>query len=151
MYRKIVVPLDKSQVAEAVLPQLQALETLPEAELILLHVIRPVRAGVTVGDRVVSPLELEESERGNAQAYLKTVADRLRGGRFRVRTLVKVQADVAEAIVGCAKEEQVDLIAMYTHDRSGLSRLLSRSVAEKVRRTASTEVRVFAARELVAA
>ncbi len=46
-----------------------------------------------------------------------------------------------------AAREGVDLIAMYTHDRKGLVRLIKGSIAAQVERASSTEVRVFRLRE----
>jgi CRP-like cAMP-binding protein len=50
---------------------------------------------------------------------------------------------VAKAITEFATNEDVDLIAMYTHDRKGLARLIRGSIAEKVQRRAPIEVQVF--------
>ena len=55
---------------------------------------------------------------------------------------------MAEGITSLAAQEGVDLIAMYTHDRKGLARLIKGSIAAKVERGAPAEVRVFRPRAL---
>ncbi len=55
---------------------------------------------------------------------------------------------MANCIVDFASREDVDLIAMYAHDRNALVRPIIKSVAREVQRKASTEVRVFGTREL---
>ena len=50
-----------------------------------------------------------------------------------------------------ARREGVDLIAMYTHDRKGLARLIKGSIANEVKQSAPIEVRVFTPGELVTA
>ena len=49
-----------------------------------------------------------------------------------------------------ARGEEVNLIAMYTHDRKGLAKLMKGSIAEKVQKKAATEVQIFMPSELVA-
>ena len=48
---------------------------------------------------------------------------------------VEVSKSVAECIVNYASKEGVDLIAMYTHGRTGLAKLLKGSVTENVKKT----------------
>jgi nucleotide-binding universal stress UspA family protein len=61
-----------------------------------------------------------------------------------------VSRSVAEGITNYAIQEGVDLIAMYTHDRKGLARLIRGSIAAQVQRNSPIEVRVFRPRELAA-
>ena len=72
------------------------------------------------------------------------------GGSEAWRCEAFVFDSVAQGITEFAHREGVDLIAMYTHDRKGLGRLMKGSVAREVHRIASTEVRVFTPLELAA-
>jgi nucleotide-binding universal stress UspA family protein len=67
----------------------------------------------------------------------------------RWRCAVVVADSVAQGIADFAAREEVDLIAMYTHDRKGLAKLIRGNITEKVQRRALMEVQVFKAEELV--
>lgn len=64
------------------------------------------------------------------------------------RREVAVAESVSEGIVEFARKEEVDLIAMYTHDRKGIARLIKGSIASDVSKRALIEVKVFKPREL---
>lgn len=128
--KRILVPLDGSLLAEAILPVAEEWAREEEAEVILLWATRAYR-GVGGDDTGPQMWSVEEGE-----AYLKAVADRLeRRGLREVRRLVWYQEPVT-AITQAAVAKTVDLIAMATHGRSGLSRLLLGSVALGVARSA---------------
>jgi nucleotide-binding universal stress UspA family protein len=126
---RILVPLDGSDLAEAVLPVVQRLATDHEAEVVLLEVLegQPTREGEREAERQVG-------------GYLERTVDRLRGrGVGRVRASVWY-GDADQAIVNAATREEADLVAMSTHGRSGLDRLRFGSVAEGVVRRAPVPV-----------
>ena len=144
---RILVPLDGSiKSAEGVLGVVQDLLD-PEGEAILLHVIPP-SGTKRAGSGFMSGNQLE-LERSSAMGYLKYFADRQSKGPGRWRCEVAVSSSVPEGIADTAVREEVDLIAMYTHDRKGLARLFKGSVTDKVKERAPTEVRVVRPRELV--
>jgi nucleotide-binding universal stress UspA family protein len=137
---RILVPLDGSQLAESVLSVVEMWAQLDDTEVVLPRAIPPERPVRRAAD--VPGAELEE------KAYLMTVADRLeRQGLARVRQVVWYDVPSA-AIIDAAATHEVDLIAMATHGRSGLSRLLLGSVAEAV--VASAQVPVLLMRGLSA-
>jgi len=146
MYKKILVPLDGSAEAEGVLPLIKD-EVAPEGEGILLHILPPFKSQ-NVGDQVVLGTQLEESERAKSLGYLKRIASQLGDGSERWHCEVVVANSVAEGIIDFATREEVDHIAMYTHDRKGLAKLIKGSIAEKVQKKAPIEVQVFKPREL---
>ena len=148
-YQKILVPLDGSvKSAEGVLGVVQGLLD-PEGVAVLLHVIPPSGTKM-VGSRFKSGSQVEKHERSKAMGYLKYFADRQSEGPGRWRCEVTVSASVANGIADFARREEVDLIAMYTHGRTGLAKLIKGSIAEKVQGCAVTEVRVVTPREVVA-
>jgi len=120
MYRKILVPLDKSiKEAEGVLTIAQDLLS-PDGEGILLHVIQP-GVSKTVGLQYISGIQSEEEDRRRTMGYLNYFAKRLNEVSGSWRSEVVVSSSVTDAIVDFAVENQVDRIVMYTHDRKGLN------------------------------
>ncbi|MBI4538500.1 MAG: universal stress protein [Gemmatimonadetes bacterium] len=73
-----------------------------------------------------------ENARREATAYLEGLAERLRREGFSVRTHIFLGAHPALGILEYAEKNPTDIIAMATHGRSGVARLLVGSVADKV-------------------
>jgi nucleotide-binding universal stress UspA family protein len=81
----------------------------------------------------------------------RRIANETADDASRWRCEVVVSSSVPDGIASIARRENADLIVMYTREWNGLSTLIKGSIAEKVRRTAATEVRIFRSRELIAA
>lgn len=153
-YQRIIVPLDGSALAEEVLPHVETVSSLAQGEVVLVQVVplvsQVLNLGLAGGPDVgpFPPTQLEaltkamEAEVERAKVYLERVAQRLREKGLRVSTEVR-RGDPGEEIVALAKERQADLIAISTHGRSGLSRLVFGSVAETVIREAGVPVLVI--------
>jgi nucleotide-binding universal stress UspA family protein len=140
MYKRVLLPLDGSMTAEAIVPFLLEIAGPLDMEVTLLRVVVPTpQAGIEAG--VVDDIAAFESE---AEQYLSAIAAELRAKGVRVKALVRVGQAVSE-IIAAANEAQADLIAMSTHGRGGLGRLLFGSVAEAVLRRA--EIPVFLMRQ----
>ncbi|MFQ5886885.1 MAG: universal stress protein [Anaerolineae bacterium] len=122
MYKKILVPLDGSELAETVLSHVEALT--PEAEMILLRVLPAT--GVLPATA--------EAERSAAQESLERAKERLQEKGIKAHTTIRHGEDAAGEITDYAEVNDVDLIAMSTHGRSGVGRWIFGSVAEKVLR-----------------
>jgi nucleotide-binding universal stress UspA family protein len=129
----ILVPLDGSTLAEQVLAPVLDLARLMEARCTLLRVIESRSSSDNVG----------LSERAPAEAYLERVARRLREQGLEVRTLIVVARHAAQAILQEALRQGNNLIALATHGRGGLKRLLMGSVADKLLREATTPILVY--------
>jgi nucleotide-binding universal stress UspA family protein len=147
MYQKVLIPLDGSREAEMVIPKIQP-ELSEESEVILLKIIPPLK-GETLGQITVTSAEREEAERVKAIGYLREVIQRLGGSLGQWHCEAIVSKSVPESIAGFADREGMEVIAMYTHDRKGLAKLIRGSVAEKVKQKATIEVEVFPPEELV--
>ena len=143
MYKRVVVPLDGSPLAEGMLRFIVDIAGPLDLEVILLRVIRPEPPQVMETSRVVV-LEDIESRMAEAREYLVPLARELTTKGIRVRTEVR-RGDPVEEIVDGAHKAGADLIAMTTHGRSGLGRLLFGSVVEAVLRQA--EIPVFLMRQ----
>jgi nucleotide-binding universal stress UspA family protein len=148
MHRKVLIPLDGSREAEMVIPKIQP-ELTEDTEVILLKIIPPLK-GETLGQITVTSSEREEAECVKAIDYLRGVIQRLGRSPGQWRCEAIVWKSVAEGIASFADREGVEVIAMYTHDRKGLAKLIRGSVAEKVKQKATIEVKVFPPEELVA-
>ena len=149
MYRKILIPLDRSvREADDVLALAKDLLA-PKGEGILLHIIPP-GVPITVGLYVVPARQVEDDECARALRYLGYLAEQLNQVSGRWRCEVAVSGSVAREIVAFAVREKVDLIAMYTHDRKGLAKLIQGNVAQKVQQKSPIEVRVAKPLDLVA-
>jgi nucleotide-binding universal stress UspA family protein len=126
--RRVLIALDGSdfseQVLDAAIPLVQALG----AEPTLLHVVTPTpltMSGTSDVQRVIP-------NRAEALSYLTTIVDR-HGARMGTPALIALEEpDPAVAIAQVLAHGDYDMVAMATHGRSGLSRLLVGSVAEKV-------------------
>jgi nucleotide-binding universal stress UspA family protein len=106
-------------------------------EILLLRVMMRVPPQTIEGSRQV----IDHTDRlcQELEQYLLERADVLCAAGMRVQTAVRV-GDPATEIVEAARETGADLIAMTTHGRSGLGRLLFGSVAEAVLRRAHVPV-----------
>lgn len=138
MYRRALVPLDGSTVAEAIIPFLLEIAGPLDMDVVLLRVLQPIPPTVLEGVRHVE-VEDVERRRADAEAYMAPIAADLRGRGVRVETAVR-RGEPAREIVAGAREVGADLIAMTTHGRSGLGRLVFGSVAEAVLRHADVPV-----------
>lgn len=126
MFRKVLVPLDGSELSESALVPLHRLLAQAEgARATLLHVLP-------------EGLEGEERRRAReaASAALAEVRERVAGWPLQCDTTT-VEGDPAGAILDAVEQLHPDLVAMATHGRSGLQRLVRGSVAERVLRHAT--------------
>jgi len=124
--RSILVPLDESEISRAVLQVVKPLAARLKAEVILLHV-EPHVVDPSPQWAVKGPLTLA---RKPLSLYQK-LADGLEAEKLEAWPLA-VEGNVAEEIVSRARELDVDLVAMATHGREGLSRALLGSVTRAV-------------------
>ena len=139
MLRKIIVPLDGSKVAEAVLPFVEeivfGLKRGIKGEVTLLHVLSPtyyVVAGEAGAPVPYTDAEIEQIK-NKTMDYLDKVGEGLRSKGAIVECKVGV-GRAAEEINKVADAINADLVAMSTHGRSGLSRWAFGSVTDRVLR-----------------
>jgi nucleotide-binding universal stress UspA family protein len=129
MYSKILVPLDGSQRAEAILPHVAELARSFSAEVLLVQVIEPLPQVTTPGVPVPSlPIADIDVLTAAAETYLAGIKDQLCQQDLRVRLLVPY-GQVVDQIIAAAAQEEADLIAIASHGRGGLAQLFYGSVA----------------------
>jgi len=138
MYKKILVPLDGSELAKKVLGQAEKLAKLFDSEIILLQVVpfMPIYGA----PELVTPLIVDEKHKESAERYLTNLAEELKAKGHKVSATVKTGQQVATEIIDFAKANGVDLIVMNTHGRSGISRWFLGSVTLKVLTRAETPI-----------
>ncbi|EJN58208.1 Nucleotide-binding universal stress protein, UspA family [Halogranum rubrum] len=135
MYDNILVPTDGSDTAAKAVEHAIDLAEQYGATLHVLSVVDPTRFS-TVG---VDPSSvLSAVEKGSREAVDRVEADAEAAG-LRVETTV-VRGRPAETITTYATDNDIDLVVMGTHGRTGLDHFLLGSVTERVVRTASVPV-----------
>lgn len=139
MYDRILVPLDGSELAEGITPQVTEIAKKFDSEVILLQstvAVAEAFASATGADAARTELAAAAK---SAQDYLDTVAKRFESEGIKARTHLAT-GKAARAIADYAKEADVSLIAMSTHGRSGPDRIVFGSVAEGLVRSSPVPV-----------
>lgn len=140
-FKRIVVPLDGSALAEQILPRVATLAGMEAAELTLLYILKPHNYSQ---QQILDPLlPWWEKDIASAEAYLFPIAAKLRRQGFAVSSDIVIGENVAEKIAEFARCEKADLIAIATHGRGGLSRFIYGSVADELMQSARVSVFVF--------
>ncbi len=141
MFKKILVPLDGSKIAEAVIPFAAEIAARSRAELLFVTAVQQVG----VWDATLS-LQVLKREAEVAADYLATVERDLSDEGRKVATQV-LDGDAAEAVLAAVEEAGADLIAISTHGRSGVSRWLFGSVATHILERATVPLLVLRPKE----
>ncbi len=143
MYRKIVVPLDGSALAECVLSHVEALARgCLVKEIIFVRAVEPFLYPTYAGEVSITPDEVEQINTENkvaAENYLRQLAGRFKYENVRIGWEVLL-GRVAERIAEYATRNQADLMVIATHGRSGVSRWVWGSVADRILRSACVPV-----------
>ncbi|MGE5617739.1 MAG: universal stress protein [Sphingomonadaceae bacterium] len=134
-FQKILVPLDGSRLAEAVLPVVTVLARQFGATVSLLHVLERGAPETVHGQRHLATSR-------EAQAYLARVAEgcRREGVQVEIHVHPNEERDVVGSIVGHAGEFGADLIVVATHGWGGMRDILVGSIAQQVLRRGSMPV-----------
>ena len=130
MYKKILVPLDGSALAEAVLPHAEALAKSEGAEIVLLSVPMTPNLEFLARSPGLANKVIEETEH-ETEAYLELETAKLAKDGIKVTGIMR-EGSIPDMILQVADEVHADVIAMSTHGRSGVQRWLMGSVADRV-------------------
>jgi nucleotide-binding universal stress UspA family protein len=141
---EILVPLDGSPLAEAVLEPVAALARLWDAEVSLVQVVRPII--LTSDPPLPFPTGYSDQEtrirREVAEDYIRDIAENLRQSGVKASGIAVIGGSVAHTILDLARPEHVSIVAVATHGLGGLRRLVLGSVADKLVRGAEVPVLV---------
>ncbi len=138
--RKILVPLDGSELAERALSPALSLAQVMGSDVLLLRVApehEPIPEYILpLSDTTETLAALNERDFAEAETYLQRVTGEHEGQRLSYE-VVKTSTDAADSIISYAEAKNVGLIIISSHGRSGIGRWLHGSVAEKVLRGAN--------------
>jgi len=142
MYQKILAPLDGSKLAECVLPHVEALAGgCRVKEVVFAQVVVPFR--MPIASDYALPLEevarIDAQTMAEAERYLKQVQGKIRLNGTSMQSKV-LRGTPAEALSDYAARNGVDLMVIATHGRSGVSRWVWGSVADRILRSACVPV-----------
>lgn len=133
MYKKILVPLDGSEFSEQVLTHVRAISLGCQVpEVVLLIVVKPIDNSeiiANMGDEWVR--EITKQEQITAEGYIKKVAGELEKDGIATQSMVLV-GNPAHEILEYVTNNQIDLVIMGTHGRSGPSRWVLGSATDRV-------------------
>ena len=129
---QVLVPLDGSVFAEAVIPYATELAKLLNGTVVLVRVVpMPVVWASPLAGQPYPTLEIVNEEEAEARAYLEDLATRVRQEGVRVQTILRVDV-VSRAIVEESHLPGLAYVVMATHGRTGLKRALFGSTALEV-------------------
>jgi len=140
MYEKILVPLDGSELAELALPYAEELSGRLGSEVTLLAVTESAEVQDYHKQQIYLQRRIDVAESG-----IKRYLEKPKGEEIKVKSAILV-GHTAEEIVDYADKEDIGLIIMATHGRSGISRWALGSVADKVVRAAKQPVALIRAK-----
>jgi nucleotide-binding universal stress UspA family protein len=148
---KILIALNQSELSQKVFPSVERLFPADENELVLYFVTKPPRAagfgepdlsaGYTPqpGDEPAKPTLhpiYESQQRDSIKAHVRTellpLTSRLEQAGYEVSVKVGFSNNPVEAILRYIKESEVNLVAMTTHARVGVTRFFFRNIADLV-------------------
>jgi nucleotide-binding universal stress UspA family protein len=129
--RRALVALDDSALSVAIVEPAARLAGQSGADVVLMHVVAPVGA-VARGHTPRIARDVLRTELETAREWLAGLETGLRQQINQVRSRVVIGASTASTIAAVADEEAADLVAIATHGRGGLARLVLGSVATGV-------------------
>ncbi len=145
MYNKILVPLDGSDLAECVLPHVETIaKGCGVTSVIFVRVAEPVRIPVSAEEdgfysgKIWQQMEAESREA--AKRYMDKIGSKVSYNGAKIQTVVLTDGRAGDLIADYATKQEVDLIVIATHGRSGVSRWVWGSVADKILRSACVPV-----------
>lgn len=145
--KKIVVPLDGSDLAESVLPHVKPLAQKMGSEVVLLRVYSLLTGGYVAEAEAYTPAldRFLEELKEDATKYLEEQARRLSHGGLKNVSYVVMEGDSAGVIIDFARKTPDNLIGMCTHGRSGVGRWVLGSVTDRVVRHSGDPVLILRA------
>jgi nucleotide-binding universal stress UspA family protein len=129
MYNTILVPLDGSERAEAILPYVETLAQRCSAKVIFIQVVEPPPYE---GPHEHLPGGVLDRHIKQAESYLTGLQKKFREKGIEAQTRVEVYGPVVAGIMDAAQAEGADLIALSSHGRTGLPEVFYGSVAAGV-------------------
>ena len=146
MYKQIIVPLDGSTLAECVLPHVESIATgCGTASVTFVRVVEPLHLAMTADPDAGYTFSakdwqrMEDEQKAAATNYLSRLSAKVKYNNVKVTTEV-LYGKAADTIADYADKGTYDLILIATHGRSGVSRWVWGSVADRILRSACVPV-----------
>jgi len=146
MYKEILVPLDGSELAECVLPHVESITKGGSVEAVtFVRVAEPIHMSAIASAEgvTIKAEDLKRMEAGSiaaAKKYLNQLINRVKYEGINVKSEVLYGGRAADMIADYATKGKIDLIIIATHGRSGISRWMWGSVADRILRSACVPV-----------
>ncbi len=134
MYKRVLVPLDGSRIAEKALEHLRMIvEASSNVEKVfLVRVVKPMIVDVRDYIGAERIREMEEKLEKEARDYLEKVVSSLKDSGITAEVLVETNLDPATTILDIVNKNNVDLIIMSTHGESNMLHWIFGSVAHRI-------------------
>jgi nucleotide-binding universal stress UspA family protein len=146
MFKKILVCLDGSKLGERILPYATEEALHFKSMVVLVRVVmrpitmqEPEHPGYIPVPELTEQIEKEEKE---AKEYLESIAQKMRDKGIKVESVV-LSGTPGDVIVRYADDKKIDLIAMATHGRTGIERIVFGSAADTILRKTGLPILVI--------
>ena len=143
MYQKVMVPLDGSELAECVLPHVEAISKgCGTRNIVFLQIVEPFQPRGGTG-HIFSEGEVERinaEHKAAAEKYLAQLLSKVGYEGVNVESEIISGIPAAEGIADYATKNGADLVVIATHGRSGISRWVLGSVADRILRSSCVPV-----------
>jgi nucleotide-binding universal stress UspA family protein len=156
---KVLIPLNQSELSQEILPYVEKFIPAANNELILFFVTRPPtgagfgepdlgahytpRPGDTSVQPTLHPIyesQQQDSIIAHVEAELASVTDHLEDAGYKVSLVVGFDKDPVDAILAEIKNSKIDLVAMSTRARVGVTRFFFRNIADTLAQKAKVPV-----------
>ena len=156
---KVLIPLNQSEISQNILPHVERFIPASENDLILFFVTKPpssvgfgkpdLRAGYVQmpGDELVRPTlhpiyesQQQDSIKAHVETELLPVTNRLRDAGYKVSIVVGFDKDPVDAILSAIRKKKINLVAMSTRARVGVTRFFFRDIADTLAEKAQIPV-----------
>ena len=144
MYKKILAPLDGSELSECSLEHVTAVaKGCAVPDVVLLHIIEPptYTAYAVISQEILS--DILRKSKTKFKRYMAKAVDKLKKNGINAKTVI-IEGMPSDEILNYADKNQIDLIIMSTKGSSGLTRWAFGSVTDKVMRNSPVPVLVIA-------
>ena len=155
MYQTLLVPLDGSPRAEAILSHVENLAARFKSKVVLIQVVEPPLQFVnpslyetTIQTDIIHEYIMDfKRKKEEIGVYLTGIQEGLQKKGIETKIMVE-QGPVVETILNTAQKENADLIAIASHGRTGVSRVFYGSVASGIMQKIDRPILIIRARNL---